>query len=105
MVTTTSRPLASWLHGHAWIRLVALLSAPMLWLVVAYLGSLATLLLSSLWTVNSFTGEVVRQPSAGNFETLLTEDVYRTVVVRTILVAAAVTVIDALIALPMALFM
>ncbi len=105
MVTTTSRPLASWLHGHGRVRLVALLSAPMLWLVVAYLGSLATLLVSSFWSVNSFTGAVIRNPTSGNFETLLTEDVYRTVVLRTLAVAAAVTVIDALIAFPMALFM
>ena len=37
---------------------VDLLSAPLLWLVVAYLGALAVLLLTSLWTVNTFTGEV-----------------------------------------------
>ena len=42
---------------------LALLSAPMAWLVLAYLGSLAVLLVSSLWTVNSFTGELVRVPT------------------------------------------
>jgi putative spermidine/putrescine transport system permease protein len=105
MVTTTGRPLASWLHGHARVRLVALLSAPMLWLVVAYLGSLAILLVSSLWSVNSFTGDLERTPTAANFQTLATVSVYRAVVLRTIGVAASVTVIDALVALPMALFM
>ena len=37
-----------------------LLSAPLLWLVVAYLGALAVLLVSAFWTVNTFTGDVVR---------------------------------------------
>jgi putative spermidine/putrescine transport system permease protein len=99
------RRLAGWLYRHGGVRLAALLSAPMAWLVVAYLGSLAVLLISSLWTVNSFTGEVVQQASLANFGTILTEPVYRTVALRTIGVAAAVTVIDALIAFPMALFM
>ena len=99
------RAFASWLHRHAGVRLAALLSAPMAWLVVAYLGSLAVLLVSSLWTVNGFTGELVRTPTLDNFRTILTEPVYRTVVLRSVGVAAAVTVVDALIALPMALYM
>ena len=99
------RRVASWLHRHAGVRLAGLLSAPMAWLVVAYLGSLAVLLVSSLWTVNSFTGTLIREPTLDNFRTILTEPVYRNVVLRSIGVAAAVTVIDAAIALPMALFM
>jgi ABC-type spermidine/putrescine transport system permease subunit I len=99
------RQLASWLHRHAVVRILALLSAPMAWLLLAYLGSLAVLLVSSLWTVNSFTGDLIRQVSLDNFRTILTEPVYRTVALRSVGVAAAVTVIDALIAFPMALFM
>jgi ABC-type spermidine/putrescine transport system permease subunit I len=99
------RRLAAWLHRHPGARLAGLLSAPLLWLVVAYLGALAVLLLSSLWTVNSFTNQVIHQPSLANFTAILTGEVYRTVALRSIGVAAAVTVIDALIALPMAFFM
>jgi putative spermidine/putrescine transport system permease protein len=97
--------LSAWLHRHPRVRLAVLLAAPLLWLVVAYLGSLGVLLVSSLWTVNSFTGEVIHQPTLGNFRTILTEGVYRTVALRSITVAAAVTLIDAAIALPMAFFM
>ncbi|MGE5831044.1 MAG: ABC transporter permease [Micromonosporaceae bacterium] len=99
------RRTAAWLHGRGWVRLGLLLSAPMAWLVVAYLGSLAVLLVSSLWTVDTFTGELVRQPSLANFRTILGEPVYRTVALRSVGVAAAVTVIDTIIALPMAFFM
>ncbi|WP_406044475.1 ABC transporter permease [Micromonospora sp. NBC_00898] len=99
------RRLASWLHRHARVRLAALLAAPLLWLLVAYLGSLAVLFVSALWTVNSFTGDLVREPTFANFRTIATEEVYRTVTLRSLGVAAAVTVIDMLVALPMAFFM
>ncbi len=99
------RRFASWLHRHAWVRLGALLSAPMAWFVLAYLGSLVVLLISSLWTVNTFTGQLVREPTLENFRTIFVEPVYRNVAIRSVGVAAAVTVIDALIALPMAFFM
>jgi putative spermidine/putrescine transport system permease protein len=97
--------LASWLHRHPRARLSALLTAPLLWLVVAYLGALAVLLISAFWTVNSFTGDVIRQPTLDNFRTIVTGAVYRNVTLRSIGVAAAVTVIDAVIALPMAFYM
>jgi putative spermidine/putrescine transport system permease protein len=97
--------LASWLHRHGRVRLAALLAAPLAWLLLAYLGSLAVLFVSAFWSVNGFTGEVVRQPSLGNFTTILTDTVYRTVALRSIGVAAAVTVITILIGLPMAFFM
>jgi putative spermidine/putrescine transport system permease protein len=76
----------------------------MAWLVVAYLGSLAVLLVSSLWTVNSFTSQTVHTVSLDNFRLIFTEPVYRNVALRSIGVAAAVTVIDAVIAFPMALY-
>ncbi|MFG3688709.1 ABC transporter permease [Micromonospora sp. NPDC047740] len=99
------RRLSAWLHRHAGVRLAALLAAPLFWLVVAYLGALAVLFVSALWTVNGFTGEVVRQPTLVNFRTIATDEVYRTVALRSVGVAAAVTVIDTLIALPMAFYM
>jgi putative spermidine/putrescine transport system permease protein len=86
-------------------RLALLLSAPMLWLVVAYLGAIAAMLLSAFWSVDSFTGSVVKQYSTDNFHTLVTDSVYRTVALRTIGVALLVTVIDAVIAFPIAFYM
>jgi putative spermidine/putrescine transport system permease protein len=97
--------LSSWLHRHPRARLAGLLSAPLLWLVVLYLGSLAVLLVSAFWTVNTFTGDVVQQPTIDNFRTILSESVYRVVTLRSLGVAAGVTVIDAVLALPMAYYM
>jgi putative spermidine/putrescine transport system permease protein len=95
----------SLLHRHPRLRLAGLLSAPLLWLVVAYLGALAVLLISAFWTVNSFTGDVVKVFSLDNFRTLITEDVYRTVTLRSLGVAASVTVICVVLAVPMAFYM
>lgn len=92
-------------HRHPRLTLAGLLAAPLLWLVVAYLGALAVLLVSAFWSVDGFTGEVVRTWSLSNFTTLLSEDVYRTVTLRSLGVAVAVTVLCALLGLPMAYYM
>ncbi len=77
----------------------------MLWLGVAYLGALAALFVTSLWGQNSFTGEIERTWTLDNFRDLFTIEVYRTITFRTLAVAAFVTVVDALIAFPIALYM
>jgi putative spermidine/putrescine transport system permease protein len=97
--------LAQVLHRRPGLRVGLLLTPPMLWLGVAYLGALAALFITSLWSQNSFTGEVERVWTLDNFRTLFTEDVYRTITLRTIGVATLVTVVDAVLAIPIALFM
>ena len=86
-------------------RLVMLLSLPMLWLGVAYLGAIAVMLLSAFWGTDAFTGKVVHVYSTGNLHDVYTQPLYRTVAFRTITVALLVTLIDAIIALPMGLYM
>lgn len=97
--------LSRLLHAHPRLRLAGLLSMPMLWLVVAYLGALLALFLTAFWTVDSFTGSVIRQWNLDNFRILLGQPVYRDVAFRSVGVAALVTVLDALVALPMAFYM
>jgi putative spermidine/putrescine transport system permease protein len=72
---------------------------------VAYLGSLAVMLISSFFTVDAFTGKVVTEFSLDNYKTIFTSEVYRTITLRTVAIAAAVTVTDALIAFPIAFYM
>ena len=86
-------------------RLGLLLAAPLLWLGLAYLGALAALLLTALWSTNAFTGAIERVWTLDNIRTVLTDSVYRSVTIRTIGVAALVTVLDAALALPVAFFM
>ena len=95
-----------WLHARRRAQLALLLATPVGWLAIAYLGSLAILLLSAFWTKDPFTGNV--EPftwSLKAFELLFQGEVYRTVAVRTIGIAVLVTLTDALLAFPIAYYM
>jgi putative spermidine/putrescine transport system permease protein len=97
--------LAASLWRRPRLQLSLLLAGPVGWLVIAYLGSLAVLFVAAFWQLDTFSGEVVHSYGLQNFRTLLENDVYRTIVFRTVLIAAAVTVTDALLAFPIAFYM
>ena len=97
--------LTTWLHKRPRVRLTALLAAPVFWLLVAYIGSLATLLVTAFFAVDSFTGNVIRRFNLDNFHELLTNPSYRNVILRTLGIATSVTLICTTLALPMAFFM
>jgi putative spermidine/putrescine transport system permease protein len=97
--------LSAFLAPKRRTRLTLLLGPPLLWLVVAYLGAISVLLVSAFWTTDSFTGNVVHSYSTGNLHDVVTDPLYRTVAIRTIVVALSVTVIDAVVAFPIAFYM
>jgi putative spermidine/putrescine transport system permease protein len=98
---TTPAPRSS----RAGLRVGLLLLPPMLWLGVAYLGALGALFMTAFWGQNPFTGTIERTWTLENFQDLLTIEVYRTITLRTLGIAALVTVIDAVLAFPIALYM
>jgi putative spermidine/putrescine transport system permease protein len=102
---SAGRRLADLLHGRPRLQLGLLLSGPIGWLVVAYLGSLVILFIAAFWRLDTFTGQVVHEYGTGNFELLVENDVYRSIVFRTVGIAAAVTVTDAILAFPIAFYM
>ena len=61
--------------------------------------------MTSFWTIDTFTTEIVQTWNLDNFQTILTEPTYRTIIGRTVWMAARVTLIDAAIAFPFAYFM
>ena len=87
------------------VQLGLLLSGPLGWLVVAYLGSLVVLFISAFWQLDDFSGQIVKEPTFDNFRLLWENHVYRTIALRTIGIAALVTVTDAILAFPIAFFM
>ena len=101
--TVRNRVSAS-LFRRPWLRAVLLLSAPGAWFVLIYLAALVLLFISALWTVDSFTGKLVHTWTLQNFETLVKVPAYRTIALRTIGIAAAVTLTDAILAVPFAFF-
>ncbi|MFI5254442.1 MAG: ABC transporter permease [Candidatus Limnocylindrales bacterium] len=100
------RRLLSGLYRRPRLQLGLLLSTPLLWLVVAYLGSLGLMFVAAFWRLDAFSGSIDRSTlTLANFEEILTTPVYRDVAVRTIVMAALVTLADAVIAFPVAFFM
>jgi putative spermidine/putrescine transport system permease protein len=100
------RRLARWLHAHAGTQLRLLLAAPLAWMVLVYLGSLAILLLNAFWAKDAFTGRVAPFDwTLDAFGEILGNPVYRTVAARTMGIAVLVTLTDALLAFPIAYYM
>ena len=104
MTTTTATHRGYW-YRHPNLRLAGLLSAPMAWLVVVYLGSLAALFLTAFWQVDDFTGQLVRTFTLENFQQVLTTQAYLSTVARTVGIALLVTLLCLIIALPLSFFM
>ena len=93
------------LRGRRRLQLALLLAAPLGWLVVAYLGSLAIMLWNGLWRFDLGTQIIVKEIGFSNFERLWNSQVYRTITIRTLGMAAAVTVTCAVLAFPIAFTM
>jgi putative spermidine/putrescine transport system permease protein len=102
---SVSRRLATFFHRHPRLQVAALLALPATWLIGAYIGSLVVLLVAAFWTLNTFTAEVVHTFTFDNFTLLFKTDVYRTITLRTLGMGAAVTLLDFVLALPIAYYM
>jgi putative spermidine/putrescine transport system permease protein len=96
--------VSSALWRRPWLRAALLLSPPAAWFVLIYLAALILLFLSALWRVDPLSGKLIHSWTLENFEHLVKEPVYRTIALRTIGIAAATTVTDALLAVPFAFF-
>src|SRR3954453_13087894 len=97
--------VATALHRRPRLRLSLLLAGPIGWLLVAYIGALAFLFVASFWQLDPFSGKVIHEYGTQNFETIANGDVYRTIVLRTVSIAAAVTIADVILAFPIAFYM
>ena len=81
---------------------VALLLAPaLLWLAVVYLGSLATLLRQSFFSLEEFSGLIDETYTLKTYGELL-QSANFDIILRTLLMAAAVTIASAIVAFPIA---
>jgi len=96
--------LSAFFYRHRGLKLTGFLGGPLVWLFVVYLGSLGIMLVSAFWRLDVFTGDIVRQWGTQNFVTLWTIPVYRTIVLRTIGIAVAVSLTDIFLAFPLAYY-
>jgi putative spermidine/putrescine transport system permease protein len=93
------------LWRRPWLKGTSTLALPVGAFVAIYIAALVALFVSAFWTVDAFTGQLVHDWTTENFKTLWNDEVYRNVAVRTIVIAALVTIADAIIAFPFAYFM
>jgi putative spermidine/putrescine transport system permease protein len=100
-----TRRVAAWSHRHPRARLGLILALPVAWLVVVYLGSLFVLFLNAFWKTDEFTSLVVQEFTLDNFVALVTKEVYRSVTLRTVGMAALVTATCIVLAYPIAFYM
>jgi len=90
---------------HPWTRATALLTPPLAWFVLIYLASLGVLLITAFWQINPFTTNIERVWNLNNFQQIFTNAAYRQIILRTVAMAAGVTIVDGILAFPFAYYM
>jgi putative spermidine/putrescine transport system permease protein len=97
--------ISSALWRRPWARATILLTPPLAWFVLAYLAALVVLLITAFWQINPFTTNIERIWTLSNFTQILSSSAYRGVILRTVGMAAGVTIVDAIVAFPFAYYM
>ena len=95
--------LSDWLWRNPTLFLVLLLTPPVLWLGIIYLGSLFALLLQSFFSIDEFSGLITREFTLKTYGELL-RPANLDIILRTILMAALVTIGAAIVAFPIAYY-
>jgi putative spermidine/putrescine transport system permease protein len=99
------RPVATFLHGRNAFYVSLLLLPPLLWLGTIYLASLFALLLQSFYAIDEFTARIVPEFTLKTYRQLVSQPANVDIVLRTVLMAIAVTAAAAVVAFPLANYM
>jgi len=97
------RRISDTLFRHPHLLLALLLAPPLLWLGIVYLGSLLALLVQSFFSIDEFSGMVKREFTLSTYAELFNL-ANIDVILRSLLMAVAVTLAAALIAFPIAYY-
>jgi putative spermidine/putrescine transport system permease protein len=98
-----SRRFSDLLFLRRGMLLTLLLVPPLLWLGIVYVGSLVALLLQSFFSIDEFSGAILRKFTLKTYAELL-QPANLDVILRTVAMAAAVTLASALLAFPIAYY-
>ena len=96
--------LSTFLYRRPRVALALLLFPPLLWLGVAYVGALGALLVQSFYGLDHYTGQVVRSFTLETYAALASRS-NLDIILRTVAMAAAVTVAAVIFAFPLAFYM
>lgn len=83
--------------------LVLMLMPPLLWLGIVYIGSLLALLVQSFFSVDEFSGLIKHQFTLKTYAELMRSSNFD-IILRTVVMAAAVTLASAILAFPIAYY-
>jgi len=95
--------ISTFFYNRPRLVLALLLGPPMIYMSVVYLGSMFSLLAYSFYAIDDFTGMIIREFTLKTYGQLLTP-AHREIFIRTASIAAVVTVIDVIIAFPLAYY-
>jgi putative spermidine/putrescine transport system permease protein len=95
--------MSSYLYQRPRLVLLLLLGPPLIYMIFVYLGSLFSLLINSFYYLEDFTGLVVREFTLRTYGQLF-EPAHLEIFSRTAIMAATVTIFDALLAFPLAYY-
>ncbi|WP_342244486.1 ABC transporter permease [Pseudomonas sp. OTU5201] len=98
------RGLSNLLYRRSTLYLLLLLTPPLLWFGVVYVGSLFVLLWQSFYTFDDFTMAVTPDLTLGNYAALFNPANYD-IILRTLTMAIAVSLASAVLAFPIAYYM
>lgn len=96
------RALSTFVWKRGGLANAGLLALPTLWFAALYLAAIGAVLITGFWQVDSMTGQLIPGFHLDNFRTLLTTGTYRLIAFRTLFIATAVTITDAVLAWPFA---
>jgi len=96
---------SNYLYKNKHILLLIFLLPPLLWLGIIYLGSLVVFLFHSLFYLDGFTGKVVYQISFSTITELFSSPANIDILIRTVVLALAVSIGAAIIGFPIAFYM
>ena len=103
METALAAPaVAQQRRAKTWLAPASLLAAPLAWMCVFYLVPLGLLLIHAFWSVDYLT--INRTLTLENLRTVVSTPLYPTVLARTVMIAAAVTLTDIVLAFPVAFY-
>ena len=95
--------VSDFFYRNSGLLTLALLLPPLLWIGIVYLGSLFALLLQSFYSLDEFSGLVVHEFTLSTYEQLLSSS-NLTIILRTAVMAALVTLASAILAFPIAYY-
>lgn len=96
--------ISTYLYLRPRLVLALLLVPPLIWFLLVYIGSLITLLINSFFSLDSFTGQIVREFTLSTYAKLF-EPSNLQIFGRTTLMAATVTIACAVLAFPLSYYM